>query len=89
MDVPQRMPDFHLHQAELGRVALKGRLAKVGLQCGEQGGFVPIQCTGQPLQLSAPERRGPRRACPEEGALTLADGGKVHNELGQTHIMGY
>jgi hypothetical protein len=83
------VPDFHLHQAELGGVALARRFAKVGLQRGEQGGFVPLQRVRQPLKLPAAERHEPGRAGLKEGTLTLGGGGKIHNRLGQCHVIGY
>jgi hypothetical protein len=85
----QGMADFRLHQPEFGRAGLRRRFAEIGIERGQQGGFVPRQRAAQGFQVRAPERQRAGRAGLEERALTLDGGGKIHIQLGQSSCATY
>ncbi len=83
------MTDFRLHQPEFGRAGLLRRFAEIGVERGQQGGFVPRQRGAQGFQLRAPERQPARHAGLEKRTLTLDGGGKIHIQLGQSSCATY
>ena len=69
MKMFQRVSDFCLHEPEFGRETLQRRLAEVGVQRGEQAGFVSLQRGGELPELFAPEVQRTRRARFKQGTV--------------------